>query len=290
MYSLQNNALLLPVAALLWVISLPTHATVSWTFSNENQATSGGCGTYSPGNTCTRTATEGVNTVKVDATAWASSSATSTTTSNLQAATLKLWDGLGVTSSGQTNESTSPNHATDNSGKLESILFKFDQAITLESISMGWHQDADFSLLRYTGSAAPSLTTSTYSTLTTTGGWELVGNYIYSGSSSSSGGDLTAKVAQSTTDYVGPKDKTGALINYTSTSNLSSSYWLIVAINSAFSNSTDTSLDYFKVKTLTASVTPPQTGTTPEPSTIALFAIAFAGWQLSQRKTQSLLA
>lgn len=288
MKKLQKKSLLPASLFLLAVTSLPAQATVSWTFSNESPATSGGCGTYIVGNTCTRTATEGANTVKVDATAWASSSATTTTTSTLQAATLKLWDGLGVTSSGQTNESTSPNHATDNNGKLESILFKFDQAITLESISMGWHNDADFSLLRYTGSGAPTLTTSTYNTLTTTG-WELVGNYIYS-SNLSSGVDLTAKVTQSTSDYVGPKDKTGALINYTSTSNLSSSYWLIVAINSAFSDSRDSTLDYFKVKTLTASVTPPQTGTTPEPSTIALLAIAFAGWQLSQRKTQSLLA
>lgn len=282
-----NQGILRATAALLTVLALPANATYSWTFTTETNPDQGTCTAAAVGNNCTQSSTEAGKSIGVTATAWASS--TSSTGSSLEKATLNMWDGLAVNAQGETT--TAPEHATDNNTKIESILFAFSDKITLQSITMGWHTDADFSLLRYTGSGAPNLSTSTYNTLTTNG-WELVGNYTYS-ENLSSGTDITAQVSSSSADnYTGPLDanNVGKTLN---TNNLSSSYWLITALNGAFWNDANyIGNDYFKVKNLTGSYsnTPPPNGRTPEPSTIALLAIALASWFGNQRKNQTLSA
>lgn len=48
----------------------------------------------------------------------------------------------------------SPNHAADNAGQnFDMFLFSFDQAVTLDALSIGWyHNDSDMSVFAYTGS------------------------------------------------------------------------------------------------------------------------------------------
>lgn len=48
----------------------------------------------------------------------------------------------------------SPNHATDNQWpNFDMFLFSFDQAVTLDALSIGWHHnDSDMSVFAYTGS------------------------------------------------------------------------------------------------------------------------------------------
>lgn len=270
--------------ALLTVLALPAHATYSWTFTTETNPDQGTCTAAATGNNCTQSSTDAGKTIGVTATAWAST--TSSTSSSLEKATLNMWDGLAVNAQGETN--TQPEHATDNNTKIESILFAFSDKITLQSITMGWHTDADFSLLRYTGTGSPVLSSNNYSNLINSG-WQLVGNYLYSGDTTNTGTDIKASVTGTIADnYAGPKSATGSNLSYTNT-DLSSTHWLIVAINGAFYNSADASKDYFKVKNLAGTYTPP-TNKTPEPSTIALLGIAFASWYGNQRKKQTLSA
>jgi hypothetical protein len=75
-------------------------------------------------------------------------------------------------------------HAGDNNGKLESILYSFSSGgspvnVILDSVTQGWHQDADFSLLAYTNSGAPSFNNLGYDDLTSNG-WNLVSTNTYS--------------------------------------------------------------------------------------------------------------
>jgi hypothetical protein len=57
----------------------------------------------------------------------------------------------------------SPNHAMDNSGNIDSILFSWDKAITLSQVTIGWAAyDADITVLAYTGTGNPTLKDLTY--------------------------------------------------------------------------------------------------------------------------------
>lgn len=56
--------------------------------------------------------------------------------------------GLGI------EKADSPNHAADNQRpNFDMFLFTFDQAVTLDAVSIGWHaNDSDMSIFAYTGS------------------------------------------------------------------------------------------------------------------------------------------
>lgn len=58
--------------------------------------------------------------------------------------TLTLWDGgLGIKTSGSSNESSSPNHAADNEGKDELFVFEFSDADYIATgFQIGWRGDA----------------------------------------------------------------------------------------------------------------------------------------------------
>jgi hypothetical protein len=89
----------------------------------------------------------------------------------------------GGTSGRDNNEGVSPEHAIDNNGRVDSILFSFTEKVNLSSFSAGWVSgDSDFSVLAFTGTGDPAtLAGQSYAGLLSNG-WSLIGN-ILAGSS-----------------------------------------------------------------------------------------------------------
>lgn len=183
--------------------------------------------------------------------------------------------GLGIDSDGK----TSPNHAIDNVGNTEMVLLSFSKSMVLTSIGIGFNNggDADIAVFRYTGNQAPSLngTTATYNGLTNAG-WSLVGNYADLGVDTSSpytlvnGATVTNNVANTTASSVG------------------SSWWLIMAYNSALTTggsknggTLSNGDDYFKLFGVTTNVCGAGTDCggkkLPEPASLALVSVALVG-------------
>ncbi len=276
---------MMPIMAGCAAISLasPASANFSWTFASS--PAQGSCSSSNPGslgNNCSQTSTYNGTVIGVSATAWAASG----TGTGIEQATLNLWDGLAVQSQGET-WNDAPQHATDNNGKLEAVLFSFDHAVTLTSITMGWHTDSDFTLLRFAGSAFDGLEGKSYDGLIS-GGWDLVGNYTYA-SGFSSDTDITANTDGNSPDnFTGPLAADGSAKSVVADETLSSSYWLVTALNGAFwGDSRYIGNDYFKVKNLQGLYTapPPPAGqaSVPEPSVMSLFLLALAGFGYTRR-------
>ena len=190
--------------------------------------------------------------------AWSAKTGANFTTAQLNSYS----EGFGV---GAPGESTgSPHHALDNFGGTDAILVNFGTSrVALNFLSTGWvNNDADVSILRYTGTAAPVLGSFSTSNLLASGGWEMVGNY----------NSMTASNSLSF--------NTGANAK-------SASWWLISAFDPLYTNNTalgnaDASDDYFKLKSFGGDVV-----NVPEPSTWMLFGVAMMGLVAGRRKTRA---
>ena len=177
--------------------------------------------------------------------------------------------GLGILASGESVNSLQ--HAVDNVGGTDAFLINFSSAnFALNRISIGWaYNDADVSILRYTGTGAPSLGNSKVANLGSTPGWDWVGDY----STLTTNGTLEFNT--------GSNAKTGA-------------WWLVSAYNSAYSSvpvsgSFGDGNDYFKLNGFSGSVLAiaPPANDVPEPGTFALFGIALLGFAAARRKFQA---
>lgn len=234
-----------PLAGVVLCLSgFQAQAAVSWTFTGGN-CVSGGCSTTGYGNTKTFQGTDGS---AITASAWSNSGSGS----SLQSAQLELYSGgLGVTNRGENG--TSPNHATDNGGYIDAILFDFGaDAVSLTDLSVGWYYtDSDMSVLAYTGAGDPSasLTGQSYADLLTNG-WSYVGDYANVGNEP--GGTASINAGDTT-----------------------SSFWLVSAFNSDISqNAWTQGNDYVKVYALAGNADSPTPPTeVPAPGTLALFGL-----------------
>jgi hypothetical protein len=160
-----------------------------------------------------------------------------------------------ISNNGDYNDGTSPEHSTDNNQRYDSVLFKFDSAIDLNSVSIGWWStDSDISVLRYDGVGdASNQAGKTYAQLLTTG-WSLVSQ--------------NASSTATTKNLDGTK---------------ASSYWLIGAANSLLGTSMDGTGDYVKISSIAGTKVTKSNGA-PEPGTLLLMGAGLLGLSRMSRR------
>ncbi len=216
------------------------------------------------------------------------------------------------------DSTTSPNHAVDNSIRTEAILLKFTGGpVALSAIDLSWVgcpngtnsstcSDADITIYRYNGTDPTPMTNTSSAPIVasqsamTTNGWTLVGSYA----------DLKEDT-NTTSPYNMVNGSTTSAQGALSDGVYYSSWWLISAFNSSLDTTKALSTgtagfnngnDYFKLYSVAASTctgtvtsggtcTPPSnSGKLPEPATLALTSVALVGVMGLRRRKAKLAA
>ncbi len=153
-------------------------APIEWDFTSGSN-----CGTPSACFGNTRSASSGDG-LLVDASSWANTNGVANTL--IENAYLSVWGGSGLgtynrdyANGTDAGEGGSPEHAIDNNGRYEMVLFSFAQMVELTDLEIGWKgADSDMTVLAWTGVGAPAVLSSgmDWGALMAAG-WSLVGQY-----------------------------------------------------------------------------------------------------------------
>ncbi|MEP7706081.1 exosortase-dependent surface protein XDP1 [Paraglaciecola sp. 25GB23A] len=239
-----------------------TAGTTTWEWQLNAGAGSNGSSNLSS----TGTNTDNATTLNADLSAWADTN--NRNDEGIESAGFYYYSGNGWGIVNQDEDRNDyPGHAFDNKNEgdgrdYDMALVSFDTSVELTSINFGWiYDDADFTVLAFSGANINTTSRSTWSDVATSGDWITVGNYDANstGYYSINQGDI-------------------------SQGKISSQYWLVGAYNSIFGHTLNDegslgtgAIDAFKIKGFKGNTTTTPPTDVPAPSAFGLLLVGALG-------------